>query len=113
MSAETDARGQRGVFSVSAKSGTGVGELVDEIGLRVRNQLEGSEGVGLARARQVEAMKLCVSCLDEVLEFGNGGEAELIGEGLRGCLSALGRITGRVDVEDLLDVVFGEFCIGK
>jgi tRNA modification GTPase len=34
-------------------------------------------------------------------------------EDLRLAARALGRITGRVDVEDILDVIFGEFCIGK
>jgi tRNA modification GTPase len=38
---------------------------------------------------------------------------ELVSEALRAALRALGRLTGRVGVEDVLDVVFGEFCIGK
>ena len=38
---------------------------------------------------------------------------ELLAEELRLATRALGRITGRVDVEDLLDVIFREFCIGK
>ncbi|MEH6545838.1 MAG: hypothetical protein V7701_05390 [Sneathiella sp.] len=41
------------------------------------------------------------------------GEAELAAEDVRLAVRALGRITGRVDVEDILDVVFGDFCIGK
>ncbi|MEP4734570.1 hypothetical protein, partial [Parvibaculum sp.] len=40
-------------------------------------------------------------------------EAELVAEDLRLAARALGRITGRVDVEDLLDVIFRDFCIGK
>ena len=40
-------------------------------------------------------------------------ESGLIAEDLRLALRAIGRITGRVDVEDLLDIVFREFCIGK
>jgi tRNA modification GTPase len=38
---------------------------------------------------------------------------ELLAEDLRSAARALGRITGRVDVEDILDVVFASFCIGK
>jgi tRNA modification GTPase len=38
---------------------------------------------------------------------------ELAAEDLRLAVRALGRLTGHVDVEDLLDVVFGDFCIGK
>lgn len=39
--------------------------------------------------------------------------AELRAEDLRRAADALGRITGRIDVEDLLDVIFRDFCIGK
>ena len=42
-----------------------------------------------------------------------GSVAELRAEDLRLAARALGRITGRVDVEDLLDVIFMDFCIGK
>jgi tRNA modification GTPase len=38
---------------------------------------------------------------------------ELAAENLRAACAALGKITGRVDVEDLLDVIFNDFCIGK
>ena len=38
---------------------------------------------------------------------------ELAIEDLRLAARALGRIVGRIDVEDLLDVIFAEFCIGK
>jgi tRNA modification GTPase len=38
---------------------------------------------------------------------------DLIAEELRLAAWALGRLTGRVDVEDVLDVIFRDFCIGK
>jgi tRNA modification GTPase len=38
---------------------------------------------------------------------------ELAAEAYRGAVMALGRLTGRVGVEDVLDIVFGDFCIGK
>jgi tRNA modification GTPase len=38
---------------------------------------------------------------------------ELVAEDLRLSARAIGRITGRIDVEDLLDVIFNDFCIGK
>jgi tRNA modification GTPase len=40
-------------------------------------------------------------------------ETELFAEDLRLAVRSIGRITGRVDVEELLDVVFRDFCIGK
>ena len=42
-----------------------------------------------------------------------GAVSELLAEELRQATHALGRLTGRVDVEDLLDVIFADFCIGK
>jgi tRNA modification GTPase len=42
-----------------------------------------------------------------------GGREELIAEELRAAATVLGRLTGRVDVEDILDVIFRDFCIGK
>ena len=51
------------------------------------------------------------------VEFGRlskqGAGEELIAEHLRLAASGLGRLTGRVDVEDILEVIFREFCIGK
>ena len=52
----------------------------------------------------------CVGCLSRAIA---GIDPELVAEDLRLAVRALGRITGRVDVEDLLDVIFREFCIGK
>ena len=55
-------------------------------------------------------MEECAACLER---FGLAGAPELAAEELRLAARALGRVTGRIDVEDLLDVVFREFCIGK
>ncbi|HEY6964477.1 MAG TPA: tRNA uridine-5-carboxymethylaminomethyl(34) synthesis GTPase MnmE, partial [Erythrobacter sp.] len=45
--------------------------------------------------------------------FASATMPELAAEDLRAATRALGRITGRVDVEDMLDIIFREFCIGK
>jgi tRNA modification GTPase len=44
---------------------------------------------------------------------GNAGDAILVAEHLRGARTALDRIAGRTGVEDMLDTLFGRFCIGK
>jgi tRNA modification GTPase len=41
------------------------------------------------------------------------GAEDLVAEELRTAATALGRLTGRVDVEDILDVIFRDFCVGK
>ena len=57
------------------------------------------------------------SRMEEAQEALNRAESaalpELMAEDMRLAIRALGRITGRVDVEDLLDVIFNDFCIGK
>ncbi|MEW5727220.1 MAG: tRNA uridine-5-carboxymethylaminomethyl(34) synthesis GTPase MnmE, partial [Pseudomonadota bacterium] len=69
-----------------------------------------SEAPALTRARHRSAVADCLAALSR---FDPDGAVELAAEELRQGAAALARITGRVDVEDLLDVVFGEFCIGK
>jgi tRNA modification GTPase len=51
--------------------------------------------------------------LDRALQTTERGSDELLAEELRLAARALGRLTGRVDVEDVLDVIFRDFCIGK
>lgn len=64
----------------------------------------------ITRARHREAVRSCCDALDRAL---GAGEAALAAEDLRLAVRALGRITGAIDVEDLLDVIFRDFCIGK
>ncbi len=103
------------VIDVSAVRGWGVRKLISQIESRAKQRMGGAESIGLARSRQVVCLRECQNCLKRGLEVfdGDGGQDELVGESLRQALHALGRLSGRVDVEDLLDVVFGEFCIGK
>lgn len=65
----------------------------------------------LTRARHREALEHCHASLARFLA--NDGDAELAAEDLRLAARALGRITGSVGVEDILDIVFRDFCIGK
>ena len=64
----------------------------------------------LTRQRHRIALQECVGSLERYQE---AGEAELKAEDLRLAARSLGRITGQVGVEDILDVIFAEFCIGK
>jgi tRNA modification GTPase len=54
-----------------------------------------------------------VAALDRALARNHSTDEELIAEELRSAATTLGRLTGRVDVEDILDVIFRDFCIGK
>jgi tRNA modification GTPase len=71
-----------------------------------------TEEPGLSRARHREALAASAGHLRGFLEDA-AAPLELRAEELRLAARALGRITGRVGVEDMLDFVFSEFCIGK
>ena len=60
-------------------------------------------------------MEECVAHLDRFVASarGRGGTPEVAAEELRLAARALGKVTGHVDVEELLDVIFTDFCIGK
>lgn len=97
-------------LAISAKSGEGLAALIDTIAQRVRLLLDESGTPPLTRPRHRHALGQALAALRRSLAT---DEAELAAEDLRLAVRAIGRITGRVDVEDLLDVIFRDFCIGK
>jgi tRNA modification GTPase len=99
-------------FLISATAGTGVGELLDALAGYAREYFETGEPALIARERHRRALTEAVSALDRTLAEGSGRE-DIVAEELRLAARALGRLTGRVDVEDILDVIFRDFCIGK
>lgn len=97
-------------LAISAKSGEGLAALIDTIAQRARLLLDESGPPPLTRPRHRHALEQALAALRRSLAT---DEAELAAEDLRLAVRAIGRITGRVDVEDLLDVIFRDFCIGK
>jgi tRNA modification GTPase len=75
----------------------------------------GSEEPLITRARHRAHLKQCVDHIDacQVQLQGNATQLVLAAEELRQAIRALGCVTGRVVVEDLLDIIFKDFCIGK
>jgi len=102
---------------VSTKTSIGVNALLATLEREVADRLGAASAAApiITRARHREALADCVGSLDRALAGAATGAvaAELITEDLRLAVRSLGRITGRVGVEDILDVVFREFCIGK
>lgn len=103
----------RGEFDllVSAKSGFGLDALVEVISARARKAVA-TAGLAPGRERQVSLLRLVCESLARATILSED-DLDLVGELLRRSTDALGRITGRVDVEDLLDVIFSQFCVGK
>lgn len=101
-----------GVWQISVKTGEGVAAWLDALTDWVRGNYGQSAVPTLSRARHRVALEETLGALQRALEMG-GQDTVLAAEDMRLAARALGRITGRVDVEDLLDVIFSEFCIGK
>jgi tRNA modification GTPase len=95
---------------ISVRTGQGVEQFLDVLRDAVGDRMGQATAPVITRARHREAVRSCSDALNRAL---NAGESALAAEDLRLAVRALGRITGSVDVEDLLDVIFRDFCIGK
>jgi len=100
----------RPTFPISARTGAGLDSLLAALTEAVVERAGLSETPALTRERHRLALNDCMECLARALA---ASAAELLAEDLRLAVRAIGRITGRVDVEDLLDIIFREFCLGK
>jgi tRNA modification GTPase len=98
-------------FAVSATTGAGIPELVGAIAAHARSFFVGGEPALVTRERHRMLLRDCAAALRRAMEAGN--REDIVAEELRLAARALGRLTGRIDVEDVLDVVFRDFCIGK
>lgn len=104
---------KRDGISVSLKSGEGLSDLIAALTAMVAERLETKDQApALTRPRHREALTQALESLRHALTAPLD-QPELFAEDLRLALRAIGRITGRVDVEELLDSVFRDFCIGK
>lgn len=110
-----DAAGQktpRSAIQVSAKTGLGIDDLLHHIADRAAIRIGNLDEPAVTQARHRKLLENCAAGLGSFLE-GDTALIELRAEDLRQATHALGRIIGKVDVEDVLDHVFGRFCIGK
>ena len=99
-----------GAIAISVHDGTGLAQLTDILADRARALTAAQAGPPLTRARHRAAIEESASHLAAALDM---HWPEMRGEDMRLAMRALGRLTGAVGVEDLLDTVFGQFCIGK
>ncbi len=96
---------------ISAQTGEGLPQLLTLLTKEITQRYDRiTETPTLTRARHRDALTDAHDCL---LRARDARYPELLAEDLRLAVRAIGRITGRVDVEDLLDIIFRDFCIGK
>lgn len=99
-------------LAIAARTGAGVDELEEAIRKIAAEAAQPAEGVVPTRARQVSLLRRAASHL-QVAAQSDALDLELRAEELRLAEYALGKIVGAVDSEELLGVIFSEFCIGK
>jgi tRNA modification GTPase len=99
-------------FPLSAATGEGMNQLVEALA-RHASEFFGVEPALVSRQRHRLALETALSALKRALDEGAKGREDIIAEELRLAAGTLGKLTGRVDVEDVLDVIFRDFCIGK
>jgi len=105
-------QGQGPAFKISARQGDGIAGLVTALTSFARDYFGSSEDGLIGRERQRRLLQESADGLRRALALAAQGD-ELIAEELRAASQSLGRLVGRVDVEDILDKIFREFCIGK
>ena len=104
-------RGQNDPLSISAKTGAGIDELLKRLS-KEAERFAGEPAL-VTRERQRVALREATERISSALTLSKPGLEELFAEELRLAARALGRVTGRVDVEEVLDKIFSSFCIGK
>jgi len=113
-----------GTMAISAATGAGIEALEHCLERAVARLVEGdgggrqpvpAEAPPLTQHRHREALERCAGALARAIAMARTdiSAVELVAEDVRIAARELGRITGRVDVEDILDIVFRDFCIGK
>ena len=99
---------------VSVKTGYGLERALSELTTIAKKKMGTQRLTTITQARHRARLNDCLVALKKA-HFGlqNHADLELIAEDFRSAIYCIGRITGHIDIEDLLDVVFKEFCIGK
>jgi tRNA modification GTPase len=99
-------------FAISASRGDGIQQLISALIAFAQDYFGSAEAGLIGRERQRQLLQQTVVSLQRSIGAVGEGE-EFVAEDLRAAVHSLGRLLGGVDVEDILDVIFRDFCIGK
>lgn len=104
----------KGALSISAKTGQGMDLLVSNLFEQLsQSGDQGRASALLTRERHRVAVEEALEFIDRAMISVHGTGVELIAEEIRLAARAIGKITGNVSVDDILDRLFSSFCIGK
>lgn len=95
---------------ISTRTGAGMDQFIQILQEHIEKKMQGVPSPLITRARHREAL---TEALHHLRRFSPGAAIELNGEELRLAAQAIGKITGKIWVDDVLDLVFSRFCIGK
>jgi len=99
-------------LAISAKTGAGIGRLLDVIAELAEERMSSREPALLTLERHRRGFEDARQALAAALRP-EAAEPELIAEDLRRAASAMDRIVGRIGVEDVLGEIFARLCVGK
>jgi tRNA modification GTPase len=102
----------KGVYNISVKQNLGIDELINSIVNHLKS-LAPKQDAFLTRKRHKEAIKRSIYHLNELHKFDLNTNPEIASENLRIVAKEIGSITNVIDVEEILDDIFSNFCIGK
>ena len=99
-------------FYLSALTGEGFDPLLAQLRHYAETYFQGEAGL-ISRERHRKALEKTKDALERALAETVAGQEDIVAEELRSAAQTLGGLTGRIGVEDILDVIFRDFCIGK
>jgi tRNA modification GTPase len=103
----------RAALPLSCRTGAGFDRLLEALGTAAIERMSPAAAAAPTRSRHRAALRDALEALERFRQAPAEAELALLAEDLRLATRALGRLTGRVSVDDVLDLIFAEFCIGK
>ena len=101
---------KQGITLISVKQQQGIDIVLNKISAVINDKFTSNSNLLITRARYREALNEALQSLDL---FNLNKEIELSAEDIRLAAREIGKITGRIEVDEILDKIFGSFCIGK
>ena len=98
---------------ISIKKNENIDKLIFKIKEKLKNKFTSNNDILITRTRHRHNLNQCLDHLKDFVEKKNAEEYDKAAEDLRLATRHLGKITGKVDVEEILGSVFNDFCIGK